>query len=45
MTIYQSQKAVVDINSDANFNAQAQATRFVQDYPPNVVGMVNLVLK
>ena len=45
MTIYASQQAVVDINSDPAYNSAANATGFVQNYPPNVFGTINTVLK
>lgn len=45
MTIYVSQQAVVDINSNPAFISAANATGFIQNYPPNVFGTMNTVLK
>lgn len=45
MTIYASQQAVIDINSNPAFIAAANATGFIQNYPPNVFGTINTVLK
>ncbi len=45
MTIYESAQAVQDINSDQDFIDAYTATGFLQDYPPNRLGMISQVLK
>lgn len=45
MTVYESQAAVTAINSDPAFTNSAEAAAFIGNYPPNVLGTLNTVLK
>lgn len=45
MTVYESQQAVIAINSDASFTGSPETTTFIGNYPPSVFGTLNTVLK
>ena len=45
MTIYRDAQAVSDINSNQAFIDAYTATGFIQEYPPNRLGMISNVLK
>ncbi|MEZ5056943.1 MAG: hypothetical protein R2879_07865 [Saprospiraceae bacterium] len=45
MTVYESQQAVIGINSDPDFTSSAEVTDFIGAYPPSVFGTLNTVLK
>jgi hypothetical protein len=45
MTVYESQQAVIGINSDPVFTSSAEVTDFIGAYPPSVFGTLNTVLK
>ncbi|WP_375559659.1 hypothetical protein ACE193_18260 [Bernardetia sp. OM2101] len=45
MTVYESQQAVIAINSDAAFTGSSATQTFIGNYPPSVFGTLNTVLK
>lgn len=45
MTIYESQAAVIAINSDSTFTNSTESVEFIGAYPPTVFGTLNNVLK
>ena len=45
MTIYESQAAVIAINSDTTFTNSPESVEFIGAYPPTVFGTLNTVLK
>lgn len=45
MTIYESQAAVIAINSDTTFTNSTESVEFISAYPPTVFGTLNTVLK
>ncbi|MCB0662416.1 MAG: hypothetical protein KDC24_06735 [Saprospiraceae bacterium] len=45
MTVYESQQAVIGINSDSNFTNSPEVVNFISTYPPTVFGTLNNVLK
>lgn len=45
MTVYESQQAVIGINSDTTFANSPEVVNFIANYPPNVFGTLNTILK
>lgn len=45
MTVHVSPQTVNDLANDADFNNSPEATNFIGNYPPTVLGVMNTVLK
>lgn len=45
MTVHVSQQTVNDLANDTEFNNSPESTNFIGNYPPNVLGVMNTVLK